>query len=250
MKRKIAFVFIVIMFLLLNGLYGKVFYFKGEKLIKCRIHFPDNYNKQESYPLVIGLHGNGGSSEGFSSLWKGFKKRDFIFACPEGPYIVKYKNNSQRHGYGWLLSVKDRKIWEVGDRLLEKYILNIIKEIKEHYSVSKVFLFGFSAGASSAYVIGIKNPEIISGIIPVSGMLQLYRNYSVFTEEHIKKGNKLPVLIIHGKKDRAIKFDVGKNIYKKLKGYDYKVRFYPYKGGHRITREVLDTLYKWIKLNS
>ncbi|MBN2601204.1 MAG: tetratricopeptide repeat protein, partial [Candidatus Marinimicrobia bacterium] len=67
---------------------GKVLYVEASKLIPCRVHVPPDFDPDQEYPLLIGLHGYTGNAESMSRLWRLFKKQNFIYVCPEAPYTV------------------------------------------------------------------------------------------------------------------------------------------------------------------
>ena len=62
------------------------FTFKGERR-RYKFHIPQKYNPKFPYPLVVFLHGNGGSSSRAAENTRFLKKSDqegFILAFPEG----------------------------------------------------------------------------------------------------------------------------------------------------------------------
>ncbi len=62
------------------------FYFESPALFECKVQFPDGYNLKRSFPLIISLHGGGGSYETFKNIWRHFDNPQFIMATPQAPY--------------------------------------------------------------------------------------------------------------------------------------------------------------------
>ena len=63
-------------------------YFKSTSLFKCNIRLPEHYNTDSTYPLVIGLHGGGGTPDSFIKVWSEVEPVHFIYATPQGPYSI------------------------------------------------------------------------------------------------------------------------------------------------------------------
>lgn len=228
--------------------YGNTVYIKGIKLTKCQVEFPEEYDNQKPYPLVIGLHGKGGTATGFISLGKHFTKHGFIFAAPQGAYIHSMSDGILKPMYSWEIKVPDKELWKQGDQYSVEYILNVVKYFSDNYKISDVYLMGFSQGAAYTYLSGIKNPDIFKGIICIGGYLpSTDKPYSIITEDEIIAAKYLKVFIAHGKNDQIIDYEIGRGAKNKLKKAGYKVHFLGYSEGHRITPSVLEQVVSWIK---
>jgi predicted esterase len=82
----------------LTKFYSDSLYFESPALFECKIQLPENYNKDKSYPLVISLHGGGGSYLTFLNIWKNFNTPKFIMATPQAPYKWLM---GDKIGYDW-----------------------------------------------------------------------------------------------------------------------------------------------------
>lgn len=76
----------------------------------------------------------------------------------------------------------------------QETILESIKEIKNKYGIEKIFITGFSNGGYNACHFGLKNSNLINGIIPMGAFC---------SDDDIgeKIDNKTPILIVVGEKD-------------------------------------------------
>ena len=232
----------------LNEKLGELVYIKSKKLIKCHIRFPHQYNSQNKYPLLIGLHGNGGNPEDFVALYDKFKNKDFIFAAPQGAYRLQSDIGYRNEMYSWEMGVQDEKLWESADPLIEDYILNILSELSAKYSISNIYMMGFSQGTAYAYAVGIKHPDLITGIICFGGkILDMDKPYSLLSEEDIKKGKDLRVFIAHGMKDQEIELDASLKARDLLEKHQYEVSYDQFEGGHWLPPEMLNKAVKWMK---
>jgi len=61
-------------------------YFESPALFTCNLQFPIDYNLHNPIPVVIGLHGGGGSFETFRNIWNHFESPSFILATPQAQY--------------------------------------------------------------------------------------------------------------------------------------------------------------------
>ncbi len=227
--------------------FGEIHYFQGPKMNKCRVRVPESYDPEKKYTLIVGLHGNGGSSEGFIRVADNIKEDNIIFAAPQGPYLKAISNSRMNDRYSWGIEINDKKLWERGDHLSIDYIVSAVEYVSSLYKIDKVYLLGFSEGAAYTYITGIKNPNMFEGIICIGGRLpSTDKSYSLYSEEDIKTSNKLKVFIAHGLLDKAVKIEHGKKAKKKLKKADYDVTMYTYNDGHTIPKTVIDEVIKWI----
>lgn len=225
---------------------GESIYVKAEKLLKCRVLLPDNYQSDIAYPLLIGMHGFGGTTENFSQIWSYLDSHSFIFVIPEGPYNSKPDTYQRRHGYSWDIGVHDLELYKRSDHLSSDFIVNVNHYVKENYKISKSFIIGFSQGGGYAYATGIKNPDEFEGIICFGARLPDYEKYPWFlSEDEIRGGNKLKVYIAHGKEDgNPNKSAVAAK--KVLKKYNYDVKLQLFEGGHYVNPQAFESALDWM----
>lgn len=223
---------------------GSSIYVKAEKLIKCRIFLPENYDAEKAYPLLIGMHGYGGSSEEFSQLWKIPKSHSFIFVVPEAPYTSSPDDYDRNAGYSWSMRVQDVELFKRSDHLSSDFILNVKEYISQQYRIGKSYLMGFSQGGSYTYVTGIKNPNDFDGIICFGSRLPDTQKYPWFlSDEDLEKGSGLKVFIAHGKDDSPKHSNQAKRT---LKKYNYQVEHYLFEGGHKVDHAAFLKALEWM----
>ncbi len=228
---------------------GEIIYFKGEKAMKCRVRLPDNYQAGKKYPLLVGLHGNGGNADDMITLYRDFADRDFIFITPEGPYPYPQNDNASMNRYSWAVQIKDEQVWEMADPLTLDYIAAVVRQARERYKVSQVYLLGFSQGAAYACLTGLKYPRLFNAILCFGGALRVENlRPAGITERDIEKAAGLRVFIAHGLQDQAIGHEAALDAHGWLHARGMRVELVNFSGGHVIPANVLNRGLAWASL--
>jgi phospholipase/carboxylesterase len=220
-----------------------IVYFDAPSFHKCIVVLPKNYDKNNKYPLIVGLHGRYADAEYAMSLLKQLGMENAILAAPQGPY-----HEGEKDKFSWAVSDNEVKgIWTESKNTSQKYIAKIVGEISKTYSVDtkQVFLLGHSQGAAMSYGVGIKNPESFKGIIVLSGWL----DPDWITEDEVKKANKLMFFIGHGKNDDVVRFVRSTEARDLLKKNGNSVTVFEYDGGHSPQEDELKASAEWLRKN-
>ena len=220
---------------------GAVIEVRVPTYLPCRVRVPDGYDPAKCYPLLIGLHGFGGSSENFMSLWDEFGRNDFIYAAPEAPYPTRLGG---RFGYNWKLvdPAKDDQA-DMARQCTEDYIVKLVQELRAKYKVTDVYLMGFSQGAGYTYMIGISNPRLFKGIMVFGGGLDA----AWVTEAKLCVAKDLPIFIGHGRQDRIVDYKAATLARDVLKEHGYDVTFVDFEGGHTMPKDILQKAIQWMR---
>lgn len=182
---------------------GDIIYVDAQKMIKSRVFFPDDYDADKSYPLVVGLHGYGSNSNDLATVWKKLHKKSFIFVIPDAPYQLRIIDVKYPL-YSWSMRIRDEILRTGSDQYTLRYIHAVTKEAKRKFKISKTILMGFSQGTSYAYGAGLKYAEEFDGLICFAGSFPDLNKYPGFIiEDDLKKNTHLKVYISHGKNDRT-----------------------------------------------
>jgi polyhydroxybutyrate depolymerase len=164
-----------------------------------RLHIPPSYDKTKPAPLLIALHGGGGSGEKMEELTlRGFNrlsdKEDFIVVYPDG--IEKHWNDGRE-------DVKYRahreKIDDVG------FISALIDHLVKQYNIDikQVYVTGISNGAMISFRLGCELSEKIAAIAPVAGSMP--ENLPT----RCSPSRPIPVLMISNTDDRLVPWEGG-----------------------------------------
>lgn len=126
------------------------------------IFTPESYPKDNSYPLVILLHGWSGNYKQWNSIvhLQDFSDTyNFIIACPDGFYDSWYLNNPLKPSTQY-----------------EDFFWNdFIPYLTNNYFIdsSNIFISGLSMGGHGAITTFLKNPDFFNSAASTSGILDL-----------------------------------------------------------------------------
>jgi predicted esterase len=154
--------------------------FKSHVLLEV----PKSYKAEKKWPLLVSLHGAGGSAENFIRVWAdAAPKAGYILLVPHGDASVPEWKDTQRTWSG----------------ISPKYILWAIEEVQNRYEIDadRIYLHGFSAGGHMTFYTGLLNHDLFAAIVPVSGCIQ----QRMHKPGEIEKAIHLPVRAVVGTKD-------------------------------------------------
>ena len=166
------------------------------------------YKKNEKFKTLLFFHGNAGSLENRIYKLNDLSKLDLNYL------IVAYRGFSGNKG-----SPSEQGLYK--DARAAKYWLNL-----NNISDQNIIVYGESLG--TAVAIDLAKDHKFAGIIlesPFTSMLKLSRKYYPWAPtglllkdkyESDKKINKVfsPILILHGRKDNIVPFEMGEALFK------------------------------------
>ena len=164
-----------------------------------RVYAPLNLEKTKKYPLLVLLHGGGGTGKGMINLARGgFEKladrNGAVLAYPDG--IDKNWNDYRAD--------KTRKAQRenIDDAA---FISAMLGKISEAYPVdpARVYASGISNGAMMSYTLACRASDRFAAIAPVAGAMP--ENLAAACSPL----RPVPVLIISGTKDKLVHWEGG-----------------------------------------
>lgn len=228
---------------------GTTQYVATHSLQPYRIRYPQNYDAQKSYPLLIGLHGRGGNAEGFIAQYDKLTDPQVIYVTPEGQYPLSTHMGPQWYRRSWSITIAGKEAWKTSDEMVSKYILKTIEQVSSNHRVSDVYLMGFSQGAVYAYTIGLQNPDKIKGVIGFSGyLMEPDGAHSILTTDDIEAGADLRLYIAHGVDDAAIDVKAARKLKTLFEAKGYDLTYTEFQGRHDIQTEIFNQAVDWMQL--
>ncbi len=158
-----------------------------------RVYVPESLADNTRVPLVLVLHGAGGSSSSIERL-TGFS----TIADREG-FIVAYPEAEER-------------FWNDHDDLEDPhatppddtgYLKAVIEKVTRDYPVDpdRVFAVGLSNGGLMCHRLACELPHLVRAVGGVASQL------TVFTEERCTRTSPVPILLINGTDDPIVSFE-------------------------------------------
>ncbi len=200
------------------------------------MRLPDNYDATKSYPLVIALHGRGGSAASMINLREAMGARTAIFAAPQGAYPAG-------PGYSWFLDTQDRAVWPRADALMLDQLLGTLHGLRQRHHIGNVYLLGHSQGAGVAYLLATRARSEVSGLLCFGAGDPL--DMADTTGWVATKG--LPVFLSHGRQDAVVPFSKALAAQTFFQAQGVAVTFEPYIGGHGLETAPLRKAWAWIE---
>ena len=165
-----------------------------ERTYHIHIPIPASYDKASPIPLLIVLHGGGGTGEGMVKLTQG----GFNILSDKEGFIVVYPDGIEKHWNDGRENVRYRahreKIDDVGfisaltDHLVKQYNIDI----------KRVYVTGISNGAMMSLRLACELSEKITAIAPVAGSMP--ENMP----SQCSPSRPIPVLMISNTDDRLV----------------------------------------------
>lgn len=120
-------------------------------------------------PLVVCMHGRGGTAESFISLAdmsRVAEERDFILVYPEAG-VYQQRPGTLRNLLLWNGEYKGEKVDDV------KFVLSVIDQVKARYSTDsgRVYACGQSSGGMMTSLLAQKAPRVFAAVAPWSALV-------------------------------------------------------------------------------
>ncbi len=161
------------------------------------IHLPPDHGASGSYPLVVVLHGGGGTARHMKRRFSGFDgfadRNGFIAVYPDG--VERQWND------GRTIDASEAHRSNVDDVGFLSGLVNYVIR-RYHGNVKRVYFTGISNGALMSYRLACEIPDTIAAIAAVTGNLP---------ENLISAAPAVPVpvLILNGTEDPLVPWEGG-----------------------------------------
>ena len=192
------------------------------------MYLPDTYEHKYAYPLVIWLHGAGGSEDDLDVLMPMISERNYL-------------GLSLRSGvdYGdW-----ECDSWNGVDEFatdLHSTVMRMRKVFNVHSE--RIYVAGFGSGAGMALQLMLQRPEWLAGSVMLSPLLP-------YLDRPLQQYRDLPgtrAFFSAGSNDSTLDSAAIAKIARLLHTAGVDVACQEFAGGHQITAEILQKLNHWI----
>jgi dienelactone hydrolase len=182
------------------------------EIMPYRLYIPPAYDGTKAYPMVLALHGLGGTEDSmFGQAYRvpvEAEKRGYIVASPLG-----YRIDG---GYG-------RAATKAG-ALSEADVMEVLARVRRDYKIddSRIYLLGHSMGGFGTWVLGPKYPTIWAAMAPISGGGQ---------PASLEKIRDIPEIVVHGNADNTVPVGSSRMMVEAAKKLGIEVKYIEVPGG-------------------
>lgn len=212
---------------------------KGETY-PYQVYVPADYTTAKLWPIIVYLHGNGrqgndGLRQTVSGLADSIRQDRSLF-----PAIAIFPQ--AKAGTRWLFPEMEELVIAELDRTIAQF----------HGDRRRIYLTGFSMGATGVYRIAYRWPEKFAAVVAIAGRVET-RSTSATEELAIDRRANLfvgapdpfaalalrikdiPMWIFQGDKDETVPVDQSRRLVAALKKADADVRYTEYPGANHVT---------------
>ncbi len=203
---------------------------------------PRDYEPERVYPLLVALHGFGGDAKDMARAFESYAGLPVLIAVPQGEYA------RPRGGFSWFLVTRDRSQWPRTDERSVSRVVRCIAAVKARERVGKVVVFGFSQGASLAYLTGLRNPGLVDGIAAVAGSLPpVDEEGAILGQDQIGRARRVAVFIARGTDDPLIDAQSFARQKDFFGSHGYRIEALSFEGVHQLTLPLLTRMWSWME---
>lgn len=200
------------------------------------IHRPSNAPAEGGVLLVM-LHGYGSNEQDLIGLASYLDPR-FLTISVRAPEPLVFG------GYAWFpLEVSESGIVpHYGEAQAAcAQVRELVGGLKREYAVDRVFLLGFSQGASMVVAVALADPGAFAGVASLSGFC-----VPEMVPEERESVDGLSVFMTHGRWDMVIPIKQGRASHELLAELPLELTYKEYSMGHEINQECLEDLKDWL----
>lgn len=212
--------------------------------MKFSLHHLARYPEpaQDLPPLLILFHGVGSNEYDLFSMAQYLDPR-FLLLSARAPYPL---GSGSHAWYAVDVVAGGFKIDEQQAEASRVRILEFIPEVVEAYGADpqRVYMMGFSQGAILSMSVMLSQPEIIAGVVAMSGRIPPHVEEAPIAPERLEN---FPILQIHGTQDEVISVADGRAARDLLSSLPLDHTYQEFDMGHTVSNQSLGVVGEWLK---
>jgi len=192
-------------------------------------------------PLLVLLHGVTGDETSMHGFADRFDER-FAVVSPRAP------NPAQRGGYGWYRTTFTEdgptthpEEAEASLDALARFVRASVRE--QGADPRRVYLVGFSQGAAMAIALLLAEPELVAGVVAMSGRLIPELRHRAAASDRLAGR---AALVVHGTRDEILPIEHGRRVRDHLDALPVALAYEELDMAHHITPASLAMVREWL----
>jgi phospholipase/carboxylesterase len=194
-------------------------------------------------PVIVLLHGVGGNETNLMPLANAFGDR-FHTLGVRGPIHLG------RNAFGWfeVRFTPDPMINANQAEASRQRLIAFLEEAINHYDLepSRVYLVGFSQGAIIGASVALTRPDLVAGLVMMSGRILPEIKPHFADTAALKTVN---VLVAHGTHDGKLPVRYGHASRDLLSSLGVNLTYCEYDMGHEIQQDEIQNIAEWLQKN-
>lgn len=198
--------------------------------------------RPENAPLMIMLHGYGSNEKDLIQL-SPILHGGMRYISARAPIPLDFGM------FGWFpiqFTPNGIIVDYAGATMAREKLIGFIKEIIAEYKPqgNKVYLLGFSQGSVMSYLAAFYAPELLHGVIALSGHLP---EKSMPGDQVKPELKEIPFLVMHGIHDDILPIEKGRLSNEWLQGHVRDLVYREYPVAHQISEEGIGLIRSWLE---
>jgi phospholipase/carboxylesterase len=192
-------------------------------------------------PLLLLLHGIGSNEHDLYGLAPFLDERFLIIS-------VRAPNTLGPESYAWFeadFTPQGPVINPEQAEASRKTLIAFLKEAITAYGADpkQVYLMGFSQGAIMSASVALTQPELVAGVVLMSGRILPEIQPLIASHEKLQG---LPFLVVHGTVDMVLPITHGRASRELLSSLPVDLTYHEYPMGHEVNQESLSDVTAWL----
>lgn len=195
----------------------------ANEIMPYRMYVPTTFDPAKTYPLIITLHGLGGTEDSF---FTGYDRAFPPLAETHGYIVASPFGYRVDGGYGWGVGEPPAdKAARRSREFSEQDVMKVLEIVRTQYKIDpkRIYLTGHSLGAIGTWLIAPKYPDLFAAIATFSG------SGAPQTLERIKN---VPEFVVHGDADPTVNVRGSRAMVARMKELGIDVTYTEVPGGN------------------
>jgi len=180
----------------------------AKEILPYRMYVPTTYNGSKAYPLIVALHGLGGTEDAF---FDNYNKALPPLAEQHGYIVAGVLGYRVDGSYGWGVGnpPADPATRRTQD-FSEQDVMQVLARVRQQYKIddARIYLIGHSMGAIGAWKIIAKYPDVWAAAATFAGS---------GAADTVVRFKQIPQFVVHGDNDATVNVNGSRGMVAKMK---------------------------------